>query len=212
MRHITRKLGVISIALSTVMLAATAANAVTRSQNLAPPESQASAINPILSVEAASLTQETYTVAASAKRVPSSGQSRFMSAEARKAFSPVAKDMEGWMPSLYRGIWWDQKWRDLRVCIMKRESNFRYRAANKTSSARGAYQFLDNNWRDGLVWMFIDESKQTGDGLISEAKKLRKVPIHKWSRYWQDRAFYTALRNGKGIHHWKHQIPGTGCF
>jgi hypothetical protein len=135
-----------------------------------------------------------------------------MSIEARRSFAPAAKDLEGWMPSLYRGIHWDPKWKDIRACIMKRESNFRYKAANKTSSARGAYQFLDNNWRDGLVWMMIAESKKTGDGLVNEAKKLRKKPIHKWNRYWQDRAFYTALRNGKGLHHWRHQVPGTGCF
>lgn len=135
-----------------------------------------------------------------------------LSAEARKSFSPASRDLEGWMPSLYRGIWWDEKWADIRACIMKRESNFRYKAANPTSSARGAYQFLDRSWRDGLVWMMIAESKKTGDGLIGEAKKLRKKPIHKWSRYWQDRAFYTALRDGKGIHHWKHQVPGTGCY
>lgn len=135
-----------------------------------------------------------------------------LSAEARKSFSPASRDLEGWMPSLYRGIWWDKKWADIRACIMKRESNFRYKAANPTSSARGAYQFLDRSWRDGLVWMMIAESKKTGDGLIGEAKKLRKKPIHKWSRYWQDRAFYTALRDGKGIHHWKATVPGTGCF
>ncbi len=135
-----------------------------------------------------------------------------LSAEARKSFSPASRDLEGWMPSLYRGIWWDEKWADIRACIMKRESNFRYKAANPTSSARGAYQFLDRSWRDGLVWMMIAEAKKTGDGLIGEAKKLRKKPIHKWSRYWQDRAFYTALRDGKGIHHWKATVPGTGCF
>ncbi len=135
-----------------------------------------------------------------------------LSAEARKSFSPASRDLEGWMPSLYRGIWWDEKWADIRACIMKRESNFRYKAANPTSSARGAYQFLDRYWRDGLVWMMIAESKKTGDGLIGEAKKLRKKPIHKWSRYWQDRGFYTALRNGKGLHHWKATVPGTGCF
>lgn len=135
-----------------------------------------------------------------------------MSVEARRAFSPAAKDKEGWMPSLYRGKWWDPKWKNVRACIMDRESNFRYKAANRTSSARGAYQFLDNNWRDGLVWMMIAESRETGDGLISEAKKLRKKPIHQWSRYWQDRAFYTAWQNGKGAKHWNPTVPGTGCW
>lgn len=135
-----------------------------------------------------------------------------MSAEAKRAFSPKAKDKRGFEPSLYRGIWWDAKWRDIRACIVDRESGGSYWAFNRSSTARGAYQFLDSQWRHSLVWMFIAESKKTGDGLISEAKKLRKKPIHRWSRYWQDRAFYTALRHGEGLHHWRHQVPGTGCF
>jgi hypothetical protein len=135
-----------------------------------------------------------------------------MSAEAKRAFSHRAKDKRGFEPSLYRGMWWDPKWRDIRACIMDRESGGSYWAFNRSSTARGAYQFLDSQWRQSLVWMFIAESKITGDGLISEAKKLRKKPIHRWSRYWQDRAFYTALRHGEGLHHWRHQVPGTGCF
>lgn len=132
------------------------------------------------------------------------------SKEYRAAKSNDADDMQGYEKSLYRGIWYDPKAEKARVCIMKRESNFRYKAANKTSSARGAYQFLDRSWRQGLVWMFIAESKKTHDGLLKEAKKLRKKPIHTWSRYWQDRAFYTAWRFGKGRHHWFH--GSIRCF
>lgn len=135
-----------------------------------------------------------------------------MHVEYRAAVSHEAKDMEGWEPSLYRGKWWDAKWYGIRRCIMERESHFNYRAANKTSSARGAYQFLDNNWRRGLVYMMIDESKETNDGLEQQARKLFKMPISKWNRYWQDRAFYTALQNGRGLKHWAAQVPGTGCY
>jgi hypothetical protein len=58
--------------------------------------------------------------------------------------------------------------------------------------------------------MFLAESKKTNDTLEDEAKALRSKPIAKWSRYWQDRAFYTAARHGKGLHHWYH--PGIRCF
>ena len=132
--------------------------------------------------------------------------------EYQAAASHAASDMTGWQPSLYRGKWWDAKWYGIRRCIMERESHFNYRAANKTSSAKGAYQFLDNNWRRGLVYMMIDESLETGDGLESKARALFKIPISKWNRYWQDRAFYTALQGGKGLKHWNAQVPGTGCW
>jgi len=124
--------------------------------------------------------------------------------EYRAAKSKDAKDLHGFEPSLYRGKWYTPKHERERQCIMKRESNFSYRAANKTSSARGAYQFLDNSWRNGLVHMFVKESKKTKDGLVEEARSLRNKPIHKWSRYWQDRAFFTAWRFGEGRHHWYH--------
>jgi len=42
-----------------------------------------------------------------------------------------------------------------------------------------------------------------------ELLALRKKPIHKWNRYWQDAAFYTAWRNGKGAKHW--HLTGSKC-
>lgn len=133
-----------------------------------------------------------------------------MPREYRAAKSKDAKDMKGFEPSLYRGKWYTPKAERQRKCIMDRESSFSYHAANPTSSARGAYQFLDNNWRDGLVHMFIKESKKTDDGLVKEARKLFGKPIHKWNRYWQDRAFFTAWRFGEGKHHWYHS--SIRCF
>lgn len=109
----------------------------------------------------------------------------------------VAASTKGFATSLYKGKWYHKKWEDERECIMWRESRFNYKAANKSSSARGAYQFLDNNWRDGLVWMMLEEG-----GNKKEIKALRNKPIHKWNRYYQDRAFYTAWRNGEGAKHW----------
>lgn len=117
----------------------------------------------------------------------------------------IAASTQGYAPSLYKGKWYHKKWEDERRCIMDRESNFNYKAANKTSSARGAYQFLDNNWREGLVWMMLDEG-----GNKKEIKALRKKPIHKWNRYYQDRAFFTAWRHGEGKKHWHY--PGSRCF
>lgn len=123
------------------------------------------------------------------------------------AVAPMSTEtsMVGYSQSSYQGKWYHPKWEDERKCIMQRESRFNYRAANSTSSARGAYQFLDSQWRDGLVWMMLDEG-----GNVKEIKSLRDKPIHKWSRYYQDRAFFTAWRHGDGKHHWYY--PGHNCY
>ena len=146
-----------------------------------------------------------------AKSAPTAtGKVVYVSHEHKAARSSDADDMKGFEPSLYRGKWYDSKWEDARECIMQRESRFSYRAANKSSSARGAYQFLDSQWRDGLVWMMLKESKKTNDGLSAEIRTLFDKPIHKWSRYYQDRAFFTAWRHGEGKHHWYY--PGHNCY
>lgn len=137
-----------------------------------------------------------------------------MAVEHRSAVSAASMSAKGWMPSLYRGNYYQRGQGSFRRCVINRESHSNYRASNKTSSAAGAYQFLDSQWRDGLVWMMLKESKETNDGLKSMISRLRAYPINKWSRYFQDRAFFTALNvKGRfsGAFHWKATIPGTGC-
>lgn len=127
-------------------------------------------------------------------------------------FTPVTDQTNtvGWQASAYTGKWYAQKWAPIRKCIMDRESNFDYRARNSRSSAQGAYQFLDSQWRISLTYMMMKEA----DGLSERQaiKELRKYPIAKWSRYWQDRAFYTAFRHGEGKHHWKTTEGGRECI
>lgn len=118
----------------------------------------------------------------------------------------VAQSTMGYAESLYQGKWFHEKWEDERKCIMNRESRFNYKAANKSSTARGAYQFLDSQWRESLTHMLMPEHKDHRE----EVKALRDKPIHKWSRYWQDAAFYTAWRHGEGKHHWYY--PGSRCY
>lgn len=137
-----------------------------------------------------------------------------MPREYRMAKSKDAKDRKGYEKSLYRGKYYHKDQERFRQCVMKRESHHNYRAANRSSSARGAYQFLDNHWRDGLVHMMLKESKKKDDQLHKDLKELFDKPIHKWNRYYQDRAFFTALNyNGKwsGKKHWNATVPGTGC-
>jgi len=115
----------------------------------------------------------------------------------------------GYQPSLYKGEWHSPEHEDFRECIMYQESRFNYRAANKTSSARGAYQFLDRSWRVSLTYLMIPEEKKSGGHRIKEIRDLRGKSINKWSRYWQDRAFWTAFRFGDGKRHW--YISGSRC-
>ena len=117
----------------------------------------------------------------------------------------IANTQIGYHQSLYKGKWYHKKWERSRKCIMERESNHNYKAANRSSSARGAYQFLDSQWRNSLVWMMLDEG-----GNVKEIKSLRKKSIQHWSRYYQDRAFFTAWRHGEGRHHWAY--PGSRCY
>ena len=122
--------------------------------------------------------------------------------EEKIAESKEAKDWKGFEPSLYRGVHFSAQWRNVRECIMYRESRFNYRGRSSISTAAGAYQFLDSQWRESLTHMMIKESREANDGLIPEIKELRDKPIQKWNRYFQDRAFYTAWDNGNGKSHW----------
>jgi len=115
----------------------------------------------------------------------------------------------GDQPSLYKGEWHSPEHEEFRECVMYQESRFNYRAENKTSSAKGAYQFLDSQWRISLTHMMIPEEKKSGGHRIKEIRDLRKDPISKWSRYWQDRAFWVAFRFGQGKQHWF--IAGSRC-
>ena len=127
-------------------------------------------------------------------------------------FTPVTdqSNTEGWQASAYTGKWYAQKWAPIRKCIMDRESNYNYKARNRSSSAMGAYQFLDSKWRVSLTHMMLDEARTMSER--QAIKELRKYPIAKWSRYWQDRAFYTAFRHGEGRHHWKTTEGGPECI
>jgi len=124
---------------------------------------------------------------------------------------PVVTDGEGpgrigYTESFYQGKWYSKTIEPVRKCIMYRESRFNYNAANKTSSARGAYQFLDRSWRVSLTHMLMPEHKDRK----KEVKELRNKPIHEWSRYWQDAAFFTVWRFGEGRKHWN--LQGNQCW
>ena len=107
-------------------------------------------------------------------------------------------------PTTYTGKHYEPEWEDWRKCVVWRESRDNPKAANRRSSARGLYQFLDSQWRRSLTYMIMPEHRDQRD----KVKALRRKPIHKWPRYWQDAAFWTVLNDGKGAKHWNY---GSSC-
>jgi hypothetical protein len=120
-----------------------------------------------------------------------------------RSTSETASDLRGVQPSLYRGKFYDAKNEHTRRCIVQRESRGHYKViGGGGDNYHGAYQFHDRNWRRGLVFMMLKESKQRDDGVQQEIRALFDKPINRWNRYFQDRAFWTAWRFGDGASHW----------
>ena len=125
-----------------------------------------------------------------------------IAAETVHAFgSRKSNDLMGYEPSLYQGKWHMPKREKLRKCISKAESRHHYRAG-RGGFYRGAYQFSPALAR-GVTWMMQPEvRKEMGKDGVRLIKKLRKKPMNKWNRYWQDRAFWTIWAKGTGKKHW----------
>jgi len=121
--------------------------------------------------------------------------------------SKQSRDLIGYEKSLYQGKWYMPKREKLRKCISKIESHHHYKASGYY---RGAYQFSPALAR-GVTWMMQPEvRKEMGDAGLDLIQKLRKTPMNKWNRYWQDRAFWTVWKKGDGRSHWR---AGKGrCF
>ncbi len=120
----------------------------------------------------------------------------------------VRADADEMSKSQYRGKYFDPALANCRESIMRRESRFNYQAANRVSSARGAYQFLDNNWRESLVHMLRPEIKRDFPHRRETLESLTGKSIHKWPAFYQDAAFYTVVVGHKGIKHWS-PVPGA---
>ena len=96
-------------------------------------------------------------------------------------------------------------------CVARRESHGNPKARNKTSSAAGRYQFLDNAWRDGLSFMVRDRLVKFGTPK-KIAEKTRKalvaVNIAKWPAVYQDIG-HAAVLDAGGARHW--YLKGSVC-
>lgn len=123
--------------------------------------------------------------------------------------------MIGVRASTYRGDHFTRAGERFRLCVIARESRGNYAAANPSSSARGAYQFLDRSWRVSLAHMIRAELRSEGVSK-REARSVFTVlssnSISRWSRSMQDMAFFLVLNHGRpfsGAKHW--YLAGSSC-
>lgn len=97
---------------------------------------------------------------------------------------------------------------DARRCIVWRESRNTLDAVSP-GDHKGLYQMTDE-LADGAVWhMRFDPIDP-----ITKAQRVRlqSMPVTKWPRYWQDRAFYSIWNYtgpGSGRDHWF--LAGSPC-
>lgn len=160
----------------------------------------------VSAIAALALTVSTITTAVPSPPAPSTTiTADRLSREEAAARSSRAQDMRGQMPSLYRGIYFYADQEPFRLCVAEREGSFHYDVqGGGGGNYFGTYQF-SKAFQPGAAYMMAKESRKTHDGLRAAALGLRYIPINQWSRYWQDRAFYTVLNyNGKwsGKGHW----------
>jgi hypothetical protein len=114
----------------------------------------------------------------------------------------LASDRFGIRPSLYRGAKFSPRAEKHRICIAKRESRGNYKARSAGGVYEGAYQ-MNRDLARGATWMMQPSVKKLmGAEGVKILEKLRKTPVMKWNRYWQDRAFFTIWRDGRGKSHW----------
>ena len=155
------------------------------------------------STPAPTSTDSTGAPASSAQNVSRTAQSSAMERERNYARGlGLAGDRYGIRPSLYRGSWYSPKAEKHRICIAKRESHGNYKARSSRGIYQGAYQ-MNRGLARGATWMMQPAvRKQFGDEGVRILAKLRKTPVVQWNRYWQDRAFFTIWRDGRGKSHW----------
>lgn len=114
-----------------------------------------------------------------------------------------AGDSRGVMKSLYQGKWYVEKHEPIRRCIVRRESGGNYKVVSAGGLYRGAYQ-MNRALALGATHQMMDEViDEFGAEAAETVRQLRDMPTQQWNRYWQDRAFWTVWRKGKGAFHWR---------
>jgi hypothetical protein len=100
----------------------------------------------------------------------------------------VSTSKKGVRPSAYVGPKYNPRHEKTRRCIVARESSGYYTVSNPSGKYRGAYQM-----NSGLARAAA--RKMGRPDLVNK-------PIDTWSRFAQDRAFWTIWDHGRGRSHW----------
>lgn len=106
----------------------------------------------------------------------------------------VSRSMRGVRPSAYVGKHYSKRHERTRRCIVRKESGGNYRIRSRTGKYRGAYQFNAQLARATARKMGRPD--------------LARKPINTWSRFHQDKAFWTVWDKGRGRGHWP---TARGC-
>ena len=121
--------------------------------------------------------------------------------------SPEARDMVGYRLSTYTGKYYDRRFEQYRLCVVQRESGGQY--GTVSGIYNGAYQF-GTGWTPPsyLVDRIRPEMEKSYGAPVGRLlDELARTPVSKWSRFWQDAAFWTVFDLGRGWEQWKVYRP-----
>jgi hypothetical protein len=96
--------------------------------------------------------------------------------------------MTGVRSSAYVGSYYDKRYEGTRKCIVRKESGGNYRISSSSGRYKGAYQFNSS--------LANSTARKMG------RPDLVNKPMNTWSRYDQDKAFWTVWNHGKGASNW----------
>ena len=106
----------------------------------------------------------------------------------------VSRSMTGIRSSAYVGKYYSSRHEGTRKCIVRKESRGNYRVVSRGGTYRGAYQFNAHLARA--------TAKRMG------RPDLADKTFNHWSRFEQDKAFWTVWNHGRGRGNWP---TARGC-
>jgi hypothetical protein len=142
----------------------------------------------------------TLLVAAPATAAPASAAPQAASATVHTAARAgernpdVSRSMTGVRSSAYVGKYYDSRYEATRKCIVRKESGGNYRIASRNGTYKGAYQF-------NSALAKSTARKMGRSDLVNK-------PFNQWSRFEQDKAFWTVWNQGRGRGNWP---TARGC-
>ncbi len=115
----------------------------------------------------------------------------------------VPYSLRGVYASAYVGSYYDKRFEAKRRCIVSRESHGYYTVRSANGLYNGAYQMTASLGVGVTKKMLASVAAEVGSTTAASLMaNLRRTTPNRWSRYWQDRAFWTIFNHGAGASHW----------